>query len=152
MGAPPSATIPRGNRFGTEQRIQAVSSAAGISHTLLEAMDDVLERIILGRLDADDKLAERTRALVIGACHGAEALDATLEGETPEPSKRAQAKAPPSRKPGQTRPLPEIPPTSNRSRCRAFAASAHLRRSRSPPVPASRSSSGAMGAAGRGWP
>src|SRR4029450_3535241 len=99
MGAPPSATIPRGNRFGTEQRIQAVSSAAGISHTLLEAMDDVLERIILGRLDADDKLAERTRALVIGACHGAEALDATLEGETPEPSKRAQAKAPSSRNP-----------------------------------------------------
>ena len=43
-------------------------------------MDDVLESIILGRLDADDKLAERTRALVIGACHGAEALDATLEG------------------------------------------------------------------------
>ena len=47
-------------------------------------MDDVLEGIILGRLDADDKLAERTRALVIGACHGAEALDATLEGKAPK--------------------------------------------------------------------
>ena len=48
-------------------------------------MDDVLESIILGRLDADDKLAERTRALVIGACHGAEPLNATLEGKALEP-------------------------------------------------------------------
>src|SRR5262245_36524787 len=62
-------------------------------------MDDVLERIILGRLDADDKLAERTRALVIGACHGAEALDATLGGEAPEPSKKARARAPSARNP-----------------------------------------------------
>ena len=57
-------------------------------------MDDVLEGIILGRLDADDKLAERTRAIVIGACHGADALDATLEGKAPEPSRKAEAKAP----------------------------------------------------------
>jgi energy-coupling factor transporter ATP-binding protein EcfA2 len=62
-------------------------------------MDDVLERIILGRLDADDKLAERTRALVIGACHDAEALDATLEGTAPQPSKKAGAKAPSARNP-----------------------------------------------------
>src|ERR687898_2329395 len=63
-------------------------------------MDDVLERIILGRLDADDKLADRTRALVIGACHGAEALDATLEGgKAPKPSRKAEAKAPTARNP-----------------------------------------------------
>src|ERR671910_1511435 len=63
-------------------------------------MDDVLERIILGRLDADDKLADRTRALVIGACHGAEALDATLEGgKAPKSSKKAEAKAPSTRNP-----------------------------------------------------
>ena len=62
-------------------------------------MDDVLESIILGRLDADDKLAERTRALVIGACHGPEALDATLEGKASEPSKKAVAKAPSARNP-----------------------------------------------------
>src|SRR5918995_5411512 len=62
-------------------------------------MDDVLESIILGRLDADDTLAERTRALVIGACHGAEALDATLEGKSPKPSKKAEAKAPSARNP-----------------------------------------------------
>ena len=66
-------------------------------------MDDVLESIILGRLDADDKLAERTRALVIGACHGAEALDATLEGKGPEPSKKAEAKAPTARNPAYIR-------------------------------------------------
>jgi DNA repair exonuclease SbcCD ATPase subunit len=62
-------------------------------------MDDVLESIILGRLDADDKVAERTRALVIGACHGAEALDATLEGEATKPSKKAGPKAPSARNP-----------------------------------------------------
>src|ERR687898_1114360 len=63
-------------------------------------MDDVLERIILGRLDADDKLADRTRALVIGACHGAEALDATLEGgKAPKPARKAEAKAPSVRNP-----------------------------------------------------
>src|SRR6266508_1470423 len=62
-------------------------------------MDDVLEGIILGRLDADDKLAERTRALVIGACRGAEALDATLEGKAPKPSKKAEAKAASARNP-----------------------------------------------------
>src|SRR6266542_4197628 len=62
-------------------------------------MDDVLESIILGRLDADDKLAERTRTLVIGACHGADALDATLEGKAPKPSKRAESKAPSARNP-----------------------------------------------------
>lgn len=66
-------------------------------------MDDVLERIIVGRLDADDKLAERTRALVIGACHGAEALDATLEGKAPKPSKKAEAKAPSARNPAYIR-------------------------------------------------
>src|SRR5215211_3813439 len=62
-------------------------------------MDDVLESIIHARLDADDKLAERTRALVIGACHGAEDLDATLEGKAPKPSKKADAKAPSARNP-----------------------------------------------------
>jgi DNA repair exonuclease SbcCD ATPase subunit len=62
-------------------------------------MDDVLESIILGRLDADDKLAARTRALVIGACHGAGALDATLEGKALKPSKKAEAKAPSARNP-----------------------------------------------------
>src|SRR4029453_19179261 len=65
-------------------------------------MDDVPERIILGRLDADEKLAERTRALVIGACHGAEALDVTMEGEATEPSKRAEARAPSARNPAYT--------------------------------------------------
>ncbi len=34
----------------------------------LEAMDDVLEGIILGRLDADDKLADRTRTPESHAC------------------------------------------------------------------------------------
>src|SRR5512132_859365 len=82
----------------TNSGFRTVSSPAGISHTLVGAMDNVLERIILGRLDADDKLAERTRALVIGACHGAESLDTTLEGKAPEPS-RAEAKAPSSRNP-----------------------------------------------------
>ncbi len=62
-------------------------------------MDDVLENIILGRLDADDKLGERTRALVIGACHGVEALDATLEGKAPKPSKKAGTKALSARNP-----------------------------------------------------
>jgi len=62
-------------------------------------MDDVLESIILGRLDADDKLGERTRALVIGACHGVEALDATLEGKAPKHSKKAGTKAPSARNP-----------------------------------------------------
>ena len=62
-------------------------------------MDDVLESIILGRLNADDKLAERTRALVIGACQGAEALDATLEGKALKPSRKAEAKAPSARNP-----------------------------------------------------
>jgi energy-coupling factor transporter ATP-binding protein EcfA2 len=66
-------------------------------------MDDVLEGIILGRLDADDKLAERTRALVIGACHGAEALDATLEGKAPKPSKKTEAKATSARNPAYIR-------------------------------------------------
>ncbi|MGA9161229.1 MAG: AAA family ATPase [Actinomycetota bacterium] len=62
-------------------------------------MDDVLEGIILGRLDADDKLAERTRALVIGACQGAEALDATVEGKAPKSPKKAEAKAASARNP-----------------------------------------------------
>jgi len=62
-------------------------------------MDDVLEGIILERLDADDKLAERTRTLIIGACHGADALDATLEGKAPEPAKKAEVKAPAARHP-----------------------------------------------------
>jgi energy-coupling factor transporter ATP-binding protein EcfA2 len=62
-------------------------------------MDDVLESIIVGRLDADDKLAERIRSLVIGACHGDEALDATLEGEATKPSKKAEAKGSSARNP-----------------------------------------------------
>ena len=66
-------------------------------------MDDVLEGIILGRLDADDKLAERTRALVIGACHGADALDATLEGKAPKSPKKAEAKAASARNPAYIR-------------------------------------------------
>lgn len=66
-------------------------------------MDDVLESIILGRLDADGKLGERTRALVIGACHGAEALDATLEGKAPKPSTKTDAKAPSARDPAYLR-------------------------------------------------
>jgi ATPase involved in DNA repair len=66
-------------------------------------MDDVLEGIILGRLDADDKLAERTRALVIGACHGADALDATLEGKAPRSPKKAGAKAASARNPAYIR-------------------------------------------------
>jgi energy-coupling factor transporter ATP-binding protein EcfA2 len=66
-------------------------------------MDDVLENIILGRLDADDKLAERTRALVLGACHGAEALDASLEGKPSKSPKEAGAKAPSARNPAYIR-------------------------------------------------
>ena len=66
-------------------------------------MDDVLEGIILGRLDADDKLAERTRALVVGACQGAEALDATVEGKAPKYPKKAEAKAASARNPAYIR-------------------------------------------------
>jgi energy-coupling factor transporter ATP-binding protein EcfA2 len=66
-------------------------------------MDDVLESIILERLDADDKLAERIRALVVGACHGTEALDAALEGTAPQPSTKAEAHAPSAGNPAYIR-------------------------------------------------
>jgi recombinational DNA repair ATPase RecF len=62
-------------------------------------MDEVLESLIVGRLDSDEKLAERTRALIIGACQGTEVLDAVLDGKAPEPSKKTKAKGVSDRNP-----------------------------------------------------
>src|SRR5688572_13267881 len=43
-------------------------------------MDQILERIILSRLDEDETLPEQTRVLVIAACRGEEQLAAALAG------------------------------------------------------------------------
>ena len=48
-------------------------------------MDEVLEHLIHSRLDSDEKVSDRTRAVVIAACRGEEHLAAALEDSTAEP-------------------------------------------------------------------
>lgn len=62
-------------------------------------MDDVLERIILDRLEGDGSLGEQVRALIIAAYRGTESLDAALEGEAPGNTKETNAAGPSARNP-----------------------------------------------------
>lgn len=62
-------------------------------------MDEVLEGIILGRLDSDESLADQTRALILAACRGEESLESTLEAAKPDEAKEKRATSRAERKP-----------------------------------------------------